>query len=66
MTTPMSNKSSEIKSLIEAVFPGTMEAIDNKTCPYCHSTVGAFKDEVSRKEYLISGWCQPCQDRFFG
>lgn len=25
----------------------------------------AFRDELSRKEYSISGLCQKCQDKFF-
>lgn len=25
-----------------------------------------FRDELSRKEYGISGLCQPCQDGIFG
>lgn len=25
-----------------------------------------FKDEISRKEFAISGWCQKCQDEIFG
>jgi hypothetical protein len=24
-----------------------------------------FKDELSRKEFIISGLCQPCQDKIF-
>ena len=25
-----------------------------------------FRDNLSRKEYSISGLCQDCQDEFFG
>jgi|TARA_R100000008_G_scaffold81453_1_gene64715 hypothetical protein len=25
-----------------------------------------FRDELSEKEYLISGFCQTCQDEIFG
>jgi hypothetical protein len=25
-----------------------------------------FRDEISRKEFGISGLCQPCQDGIFG
>lgn len=39
-------------------------------CPTClkqHSKEGekAFKDELSIKEWKISGLCQECQDKFF-
>jgi len=35
-------------------------------CPTCGERVGEFKDELSRKEYTISGMCQKCQDSVFG
>lgn len=66
MDLPMSNKSPEVKSLIESLFPETLQAIDNKICPHCRSAIGNFKNEFSRKEFLISGLCQSCQDNFFG
>lgn len=28
--------------------------------------VDGFRDEVSRREYTISGFCQTCQDKVFG
>lgn len=36
-------------------------------CPFCNTpvTVEDFKDELSRKEFSISGMCQACQDEFF-
>lgn len=37
-------------------------------CPFCGKTVNAdeFRDELSLKEYHISGLCQECQDEMFG
>jgi len=37
-------------------------------CPLCSKPIeeNSFKDELSRKEYRISGMCQACQDNFFG
>ncbi len=32
----------------------------------CGGDAKEFKDEVSRREYRISGLCQKCQDKFFG
>lgn len=32
----------------------------------CGGPATEFKDEVSRREYRISGLCQKCQDAFFG
>jgi hypothetical protein len=35
-------------------------------CVKCGEFNLEFSDEVSRKEYGISGLCQPCQDSIFG
>jgi len=35
-------------------------------CAWCGKEVGEFRDEESRKEYTISGFCQKCQDETFG
>ncbi len=32
----------------------------------CGLGVNAFRDDLSRKEFTISGLCQPCQDKVFG
>ena len=44
------------------------EAITSKTCTCCGSavTLDSFKDELSLKEFHISGMCQTCQDSVFG
>ena len=36
-------------------------------CPFCKQPVdiNEFRDELSIKEYNISGMCQKCQDEFF-
>ena len=34
-------------------------------CPVCKKKVGPFKDDLSYKEFKISGLCQGCQDYFF-
>ena len=43
--------------------------ISKGECMTCDSTgniATAFTDDLSRKEYAISGMCQKCQDDFFG
>lgn len=64
---PMQNKSVAMKSAIEAMFPGTMAAIDAGNCPTCRKAINMkdFKDELSKKEFQISGMCQECQDEVF-
>ncbi len=34
-------------------------------CVKCGEFNLEFRDELSRREYAISGWCQSCQDDFF-
>lgn len=36
-------------------------------CPFCKAVVNEndFQDELSKKEFRISGLCQKCQDEFF-
>lgn len=31
----------------------------------CGKPIGQFRDELSLREYKISGWCQRCQDIHF-
>ncbi|WP_410510170.1 hypothetical protein RSJ42_08645 [Methanosarcina hadiensis] len=48
-------------------FKNETEMIENGICPMCGVRVGTipFRDEISRKEYKISGLCQTCQDAVF-
>ena len=41
-------------------------SIRNDVCAWCDTTVGQFRDQVSEKEYTISGLCQKCQDQVYG
>ena len=46
-----------------------MEAVYTQMglCPECHNPIGEseFRDDLSKKEYTISGLCQACQDAIF-
>ena len=35
-------------------------------CVKCGEFNLEFRDEISRKEYSLSGFCQCCQDAFYG
>ena len=35
-------------------------------CMTCDGNADTFRDELSIKEYSISGMCQQCQDSIFG
>lgn len=43
-----------------------LDDIDSGKCPMCHEYIGEFRDDLSRKEFGISGMCQNCQDSVFG
>ena len=62
---PFEDKSQQVKNLIEAVFPGTLNAIANRKRPICKNAIGEFRDRISQREYEISGLCQNCQDEIF-
>ena len=42
--------------------------IENHVCNGCSATVNEsdFRDQLSKAEYKISGFCQQCQDEVFG
>jgi len=60
-------KSYSLRQAINA-FAGvdTEQSIRNDTCTMCRKPALAFKDELSKKEFTISGMCQECQDKVFG
>jgi hypothetical protein len=41
--------------------------MENKSpiCPACQKEVTTFSDNLSLKEFSISGFCQECQDKTF-
>ncbi len=42
------------------------EAIESDICVDCGLPAVEFKDQLSRKEYSISGLCQECQNKIWG
>jgi len=44
-----------------------VEKVKKGCCPFCNNEVAenSFRDDLSRREFKISGMCQTCQDRFF-
>lgn len=41
-------------------------AIAGEGCVKCGESASSFRDEVSKREFKISGLCQKCQDEVFG
>ena len=57
---------------VDLLFPDRREAIAEGRCIQVPMGCGEdfsmseFRDELSQKEYRISGFCQKCQDSVFG
>ena len=62
-----SEKSSIIEQLLTEINGGKSRRayIHANKCVRCEGDASYFMNEVSRKEFTISGWCQHCQDELF-
>jgi hypothetical protein len=64
-----SDKAPELTNFLESV-AGRTSAIKGDVCvpaPFgCGGPATEFRNELSRREYRISGLCQKCQDSVFG
>lgn len=51
-------------------FEKEVEFVENKQYPFCNKQLkgvrAEFKEDLSFKEFKISGLCQSCQDEIFG
>ena len=49
-------------------WPGAADLVKSGRCTDCATEIKEdnFRDELSKKEYSISGLCQKCQDEVFG
>lgn len=57
------------KELMRRVgFAELVDRVEGGLCPLCNKPIDAttFRDELSLKEFKISGTCQKCQDGIFG
>jgi len=60
-------KHPEIESLLSKLTGvSRVGAVAEASCVTCEGEASSFRDDVSRKEYTISGMCQSCQDSLFG
>ena len=55
------------KEIMEKLFPDAIKRMEKGQCPTCGNKIkpDEFKDEVSVREFKISGMCQQCQDKTF-
>jgi len=59
-------KSPQIETLLSDLFGvNRRQTIESDTCVSCKGEAKEFRDEISRREYFISGFCQTCQDLVF-
>ena len=57
-----------MNNIARTLFPDKALLFDNGNCTDCKKPVNPttdFNDELSKKEYSLSGMCQACQDAFF-
>ena len=57
------------KDIMRAVgFGKSVDNVESGKCATCGKPICTddFKDELSRREFTISGMCQKCQDEVFG
>lgn len=52
----------------KAGFTKEVALVEKGQCPFCRKIVfeDSLRDELSKKEFRISGLCQECQDNTFG
>ena len=55
------------KQFMKQIFPEMIKRVEANKCPICDKEIVMkdFKDELSKKEFGISGMCQKCQDEMF-
>ena len=60
-------KSKAIEDLLTSMTGISRQEAESKgICTWCKQPLTPFRDESSQREYLISGFCQQCQDDTFG
>ncbi len=61
------HKAKEIENLLTSISGiSRQEASLAGICTWCKQPITPFRDNLSHKEYSISGFCQRCQDETFG
>lgn len=57
------------KEILKALgFEKEFKLVEQGKCPFCEKPVSIedFDDELSKKEFKISGLCRGCQNKTFG
>ena len=66
----MTNKSDEMMEFLDSITEkyrgrSLSKSWQRGICVWCGGLATEFKDELSVREYGISGFCQKCQDEVF-
>jgi hypothetical protein len=60
-------KAKEIDDLLTAIAGvSRQDAATLGICNWCKKPIDGFRNEISEREWEISGFCQKCQDETFG
>ena len=60
-------KSQGIEDLLTSIAGiSRQEAEKQGICTWCKKPIEGFRNEISEREWEISGFCQTCQDKTFG
>lgn len=62
------DKAPAINRLLDSILPGDRTrtgSIKANACAACGDKAETFRDDLSRREFAISGMCQGCQDKVF-
>ena len=59
------SKSPVIEAYLSTIIPHRELYMSHQRCVSCGCHADSFKDDISAKEYTISGLCQECQDIAF-
>lgn len=62
---PVPDVSNIQKRIADVLYPNRIPKMKAHVCMICNGKVVGFRDELSEKEFLISGMCQLCQDKIF-
>jgi hypothetical protein len=60
------DKAPEIDRILTEITGKVRRKVIGEGCMTCDYPDLAFRDELSKREYTISGMCQRCQDEVFG
>ena len=59
-------KSPEIEAMLSKLTGvSRVGAVAESSCATCSGEAKTFRNDISRKEYTISGMCQECQDSVY-